>query len=124
MRDEIIKCPCCDSEACLYGELQRCDSEYPNVYSFFPSHIKMATFWTLSSPHIRLEKSSVFYGCPDCGHLWSKLRVKQYKKLLERCEWKGGKQVEPPPTKPYIMWFLSLVIAILLASILFFKFYL
>ena len=121
MIEKIIKCPCCNSDACLYGELQSNDSDNRNVYEFYPSHIKRKTFWTIFGACVKLEKGSIFYGCPDCGHLWSKLCLEQYKKLLDSCEWKGGKQVEPPPSKPYVMWFFSIVIGILLALIVFFK---
>ena len=121
MVEELVKCPCCGSEACLYGELETDDRDNQYVYTFYPLHIKKKTFWTIFRASVKLEKGSIFYGCPDCGHLWSKLRVEQYKKLIEHCGWQGGKQVEPPPNKPYVMWFVLAVIGILIAAIAFFK---
>lgn len=121
MSEERIQCPSCSSTKCLYGDLRPNDQDYSFDGRFYPLHIEKKSFWRLSSPSVRIPKGEKFWACSDCGHLWSKIDLGKFQSVLKSNEWDGSIQKEPPAAKPYVMWFFSLIIFLLLAIIAFFK---
>ena len=117
-----IVCPNCQSTDCLYGNLSSDDSDYTFKVVFYPAHIQEKTFFTLSSPQVKFEKDQKFYGCYNCGHLWGRLNLFQYKNVIEKAGWQGGEQVAPPPQRSYFWLGSWLIFAGFIGAILFFNY--
>lgn len=118
-----ITCPNCGSKKCLYGKVKPWDSDDVFRGIFCPSHIKEHGWITLDIPKVALEDKEKFFGCYECGHLWSKLKLNQFQQVIEECNWQGGVQ-KPPKSRRSYFWIISwLMFCGLGVSILYFKYF-
>jgi hypothetical protein len=122
MNQNLMSCPACGSDKCLWGKLELSDPDAYFSGHFYPSYIRKASLFSFSNPGVPIADDEKIYACYSCGHLWSRLNLEKYKSVLERSKWKGGVQVVPRPRKPYFSWVSSAIIGALLLFILFLNF--
>ena len=118
---EII-CPKCSSNKCVHGVMESSDPDFSFEGAFYPLYIKKKTFFTIRMPKVKIKYPQKFFGCYNCGHLWSTLDLDKFRKVIEKAEWKGGEQIEPPPEKSYFWYISFLIFAALAGSAIFFKY--
>ena len=120
--DNSVKCPSCDSEHCLWGKLERNDPDDYFSGKFYPSYIKKPGLFRIPIPGIDLAENTKIYACYECGHLWSTLNLEQYKSVIVKAGWEGGRQISPAPRKPYASWISSFIIGGLILFIAFLEY--
>ena len=98
-------------------------SDNDDVYDghFYPLYLEKIGFWTIRERKVKIDKSDRFNACPDCGHLWAKVILSDYKAVLKATKWQGGEQIEPPPVKSYFGLVSSILIGMFLIAIAYFK---
>lgn len=86
-----VKCPACGSQNCLFGSLESGNTDIHSTGIFYPANIGKKSLISLFPPKVHTTDGGTFWGCYDCGLLWAKLNLEQFKEILKN---KIGKLVE------------------------------
>lgn len=86
-----VICPACGSSNCLFGSLNSGDADKDSNGTFYPSNIRKSSLISFNRPKVHTLDGGVFWGCFECGHLWAKLNVEEFKATLKKENWESGK---------------------------------
>ena len=108
-----VTCPACGSPNCLFGSLESGNADIRSTGIFYPANIGKKSLISLSPPKVHTTESGIFWGCFECGLLWSKLNLEQFKEILKKQNWEVG-NIQSSAVRPaYISLFLKVAIAVI-----------
>lgn len=108
-----VTCPACRSPNCLFGSLESGNADIRSTGMFYPANIGKKSLISLFPPKVHTIENGVFWACYDCGLLWSKLNLEQFKETLKKQNWEVGKVQSSAIRPAYITVFLKVAIAVI-----------